>query len=108
MFGPDVPVSLTTDELRQLAEGVRFIEKIRLNPVNKDEMAEELKSARQLFNKSVALCVALPAGTVLKSEHLTGKKPGTGIPAARISEIVGRRLHRDCTADQLLREDDLD
>ena len=27
MFGPDVPVSFTTDELRQLVEGVRFIEK---------------------------------------------------------------------------------
>src|SRR5437667_12254227 len=35
MFGPDVAASGTTGELRQLVEGVRFIEGMQLHPVDK-------------------------------------------------------------------------
>lgn len=108
MFGPDVPVSITTDELRQLVEGVRFIERMQAHPVSKDEIADQLKDMRKLFNQSVVLRVDLPAGTILRKEHLTTKKPGTGIPADRVDSLAGRRLLLDCPADQLLREEDLE
>jgi hypothetical protein len=36
------------------------------------------------------------------------KKPGTGIPAGRMSEIVGRRLRRSLAIDEQLRFEDLD
>jgi N-acetylneuraminate synthase len=107
MFGPDVPVSLTTAEVRQLVEGVRFIERAQANPVDKDEIAEQLSEMRGLFNKSVVLRGDLSAGTVLNREHLTAKKPGWGIPANRMDALIGRTLRRDCSADQLLREEDL-
>ena len=32
MFGPDVPASVTTTELGQLVEGIRFIEKMKATP----------------------------------------------------------------------------
>jgi N,N'-diacetyllegionaminate synthase len=32
MFGPDVPASVTMEELRQLVDGIRFVEKMRANP----------------------------------------------------------------------------
>lgn len=107
MFGPDVPASVTTVELRQLVEGVRFIEKMMASPVDKDAMAHELAPMRDLFIKSVVARVDLPAGTVLQEEHLTVKKPGTGIPAMRLPELIGRRLARAVQADEMLREDDL-
>ncbi|OGP61646.1 MAG: hypothetical protein A2169_04305 [Deltaproteobacteria bacterium RBG_13_47_9] len=107
MFGPDVPASVTTAELRQLVEGVRFITKMRANPVDKNQIAKELNGMRKMFNKSIALRKDLPAGMVLAAEHLTGKKPGTGIPVERIPQIVGRKLVRDVNADALLQEDDL-
>lgn len=107
MFGPDVPVSITTTELRQLVDGVRFIENARTHPVDKDSMASDLMGMRKLFTKSVVVRVPLAAGTVLCPEHLTGKKPGTGIPAERMVELFGRVLRRDVTADQILLEDDL-
>jgi N-acetylneuraminate synthase len=50
----------------------------------------------------------LAAGTVLGPEHLTVKKPGTGIPAARLRDLVGRRLRRAVAADHLLAESDLE
>jgi N,N'-diacetyllegionaminate synthase len=108
MFGPDVPVSLITTELGQLVEGIRFIEKINAHPADKDAMAAELAPMRHLFIKSVVARMDLPAGTVLRKEHLTVKKPGTGIPASRLEELVGRRLRKDVATDDLLHEEALD
>jgi N,N'-diacetyllegionaminate synthase len=108
IFGPDVPVSLTTAELGQLVEGIRFIEKINAHPVDKDAMAAELAPMRQLFTKSVVARMDLPTGTVLRKEHLAVKKPGTGIPASRLEELVGRRLRKDVATDELLQEAALD
>jgi len=107
MFGPDVSSSITTSELRQLVQGIRFIEKMKANPVDKDLMAKAMAALRATFTKSVVIRRDLPAGTALQEEHLTVKKPGTGIPAARLSEVIGRRLRRPVKADSLLSKEDL-
>lgn len=104
MFGPDVPASVTLEELRQLVEGIRFIEAMRAHPVDKDAMAETMAPLRHLFTKSVVACTDLPAGTVLRAEHLTVKKPGTGIPAARLHDLIGRTLSCAVARDQCLAE----
>jgi len=108
MFGPDVVASVTSDELRIMIEGIRFIERMQANPVEKNAMAGETAHLRKLFTRSVALRQALDAGTVLESAHLAAKKPGTGLPASRLPELVGRRLKRALPADTLLSEDDLE
>lgn len=108
MFGPDVPASVTTSELSQLVQGVRFIERMNAHPVSKDEAAEEMQPLRQLFTKSVVARTALAAGTVLQAEDLILKKPGTGIPAARLPELIGVRLRRAVERDELLHETDLE
>ncbi|CAN5835585.1 N-acetylneuraminate synthase [soil metagenome] len=108
MFGPDVPSSITTTELRQLVDGVRFIETMRAADVDKDVMAQDLSSLRKLFTKSVVARTDLVAGTALRLEDLVVKKPGTGIPAARLPELVGRTLRHSVAADSLLAEADLE
>jgi len=107
MFGPDVPASITTAELQQLVEGIRFIEKMMSCPVDKEKMARDMEGLRNMFTKSVVARKDLPAGIVLRLEHLTLKKPGTGIPAARLPEIIGRRLKEPVKADALIPEDAL-
>lgn len=108
MFGPDVKASVTTTELRQLAEGIRFIERMRLNPVAKDDMAAELAPIRSMFSKSVALRHALPAGSILRAEDLTLRKPGTGMSADQLPAMIGRRLRRDIAAGEFLQDSDAD
>ena len=108
MFGPDVPASLTTAELTQLVEGIRFIEQMKANPVDKDAEASDLEGMRKLFNKSIVARVDLSAGTVLQREHVSLKKPGDGIPASKLFQVINRRLRRSVAADTLLREEDLD
>ena len=107
MFGPDVPASVTTSELRQLVEGVRFIEKMMESPIDKDSASAELSTVRNLFTKSVVARIPITAGTVLGEEHLTAKKPGTGIPAARLSGLIGARALRFIQKDELLKDTDI-
>jgi N-acetylneuraminate synthase len=107
MFGPDSPVSLEPAELRSLVEGVRFLERARTAPVDKDDVAAELDGMRNLFGKSLVSTQALPAGTVLADEHRTAKKPATGIPASERASVVGRVLREDVEAGHVLARDDL-
>jgi N-acetylneuraminate synthase len=108
MFGPDVPASLTTGEFRQLVEGVRFIEKMHANPVDKDAIAEEMQPLREAFFKSVVARGDLPAGVILERGHLTIKKPGTGVPADQIETLIGRKLRRALMKNELIQEEDLE
>jgi N-acetylneuraminate synthase len=107
-YGPDVPASVTTSELRQLVEGVRFIETMVDHPVDKDQIAVELQPLRKAFFKSIVARYDLPPGTVISEKHLTFKKPGNGIPISGLASIVNRRTRRAVAADSLLREDDLE
>ena len=106
-FGPDVSSSLTVPELAQLVEGIRFIETMQSHPLDKDAVADELDAMRRLFTKSLVARADLAEGTVLTEAHLSIKKPGTGIPAAHLTAVIGRRLARDVQADEVLRETDL-
>ncbi len=106
-FGPDVPASITTSELKQLVQGVRFIEQILAHPVNKEEMAKDLSELRLIFGKSIVAARDLAAGSILAIEDLAFKKPGTGIPANELETIIGKRLVRALKADDLLAVSDL-
>ncbi len=108
MFGPDVIASITTAELRQLVDGIRFIERMRANPLDKDASARETDPLRRLFTRSVVARRALARGTVLGSDDLTLKKPGTGLPPDRLPDLVGKRLARAVAEDQLLAADDVE
>jgi N,N'-diacetyllegionaminate synthase len=107
MFGPDVPASITTNELRQLSEGIRFIERMNSHPIDKDLLFSEMKPIRELFTKSVVARCNLPVGTVLTEKDLALKKPGTGIPSERLPDLIGRTLRHSVKADQMLQETDV-
>jgi N,N'-diacetyllegionaminate synthase len=106
MFGPDVPASVTTGELNQLVDGIRFIERMRNNPVDKNLFAEEVLSLRRLFTKSIVAGMDLPKDTVLEEKHLRIKKPGSGLPGERIKDLIGKKLLRDIKTDEQILEGD--
>ena len=109
MFGPDMPVSVTTAELRQLAEGVRFIERALAHPLDKDAAAREMQSMRQTFNKALVARRDLQAGHRLSRADLTARKPASaGIPAQRLEEVLDKPLQRDLAEGEFITEADLD
>lgn len=107
MFGPDVPVSLTSSELKQLVEGVRFIETALENPVDKMEMADSLSEMRAIFGKSLVLKQDLQKGETIRRESLTAKKPALGVLAENVSLVLGKKLNRDKKAGEFLKIEDL-
>lgn len=106
-FGPDTSSSLTTAELRQLVDGIRFVERALAHPVDKDAAAAELSELRVLFGKSVVAARDLAAGSLLREEDLALRKPATGIPAAELDSLISRRLARAVAANQQITVKDL-
>ncbi len=108
MFGPDVIASVTPDELRQIVEGVRFIEKMQSHPVDKSSPLKETQPLRDIFLKSIVAVADLRQGTVLTLDNITTKKPGTGIPADQFEQTLGKRLRRSVKRDIPLVPEDLE
>ncbi len=108
MFGPDVPASVTFDELKAIVAARDAFRIIDGNPVDKDAEAAELEAMRKLFGKSLAVARDLSIGTLLTADMLTLKKPGNGMPADAMATLVGRRLARAVSADRLLKPEDLE
>ena len=103
-YGPDAALALEPDELEDLVEGVREIETMLANPVDKDDL-EPFAEMKRVFEKSVVAVASIPAGGTIEREMLAAKKPGTGIPAARLEEVVGRIARAEIAADTVVTEE---
>jgi sialic acid synthase SpsE len=106
LYGPDAALAAEPDELEELVEGVREIETMLASPVDKDDLAP-FAEVKRVFEKSVVAAADIPAGAVIERGMLAAKKPGTGIPARRLEEVVGRTARTDIPADTVLTEDSL-
>jgi N-acetylneuraminate synthase len=107
LFGPDVSASVTFEEFQLIRAARDSFERMDRHPVDKDAIAQDLGPLRAMFGKSLALVSDLRAGERLSSQHLTLKKPATGIPPDRMIEVLGRRLARDVSSERLLAWEDL-
>ncbi len=106
-YGPDAALGLEPDELRSLIDGIREIETMLGSTVDKDDLAP-FGEMKRVFEKSVVSVTDIPAGTALKASMLAAKKPGSGIPARRLPELLGRRARTDIAADTVLTEADVE
>lgn len=106
-FGPDVAASITSSELKQLVEGVRFIDRALQSPLDKNKEAAGLSSLRSTFMKGVYVKRAVKAGTTFGINDLVLKKPQVGLPAERVTEVVGRKSRRDIPEGDAVLEEDL-
>jgi N,N'-diacetyllegionaminate synthase len=106
MYGSDAANAMEPADFQVFAKGLHEIWAMLAAPVDKDDISP-YREMKQIFEKSVITARALPAGAALARTDLAFKKPGSGIPAARYREVVGRRLNRDLPADHLLSETDL-
>jgi N,N'-diacetyllegionaminate synthase len=105
LYGPDHHASLEPADLARLVEGVRQVHAALGDGLKEKDPG--LDPARATFEKSVVARSPIPAGSVIEMSMLTTKRPGNGIPAARLPEVVGRTAGRDIEPDRLLVEDDL-
>jgi N,N'-diacetyllegionaminate synthase len=105
LHGPDHHASLEPADLARLVEGVRQVEAALGNGAKERDPA--LDPVRATFEKSVVTVAAVPEGAVIERSMVATKRPGDGIPAARLDDVVGRRAARTIDADRLVEEEDL-
>ena len=103
--GPDHAASLDPAGFGRYVAAVRRAEAM-LGPAVKRRLDVE-RDVAAVSRQSVCTTRDLPAGHVLTRDDLTVKRPGTGVPAARLDGVVGMRLARAVEAGRVLRDDDL-
>lgn len=106
MYGSDAKHSLEPDELADLVRGIRAIEAMLANPVDKDDIGR-FKVMKETFEKSLVTLVEIPKGVIITREMIGIKKPGRGIPPGRLGSVIGKMAARDISSDTMLSPNDL-
>ena len=105
MPGWDHKVSANPEEMKFLcSESKRIIDALGSGRkvVSEAEMEKRLK-----FRRGLVINRPMKEGQVIVYEDLACKRPGTGIPADRMREVIGRRVGHDFEADKTLFWEDL-
>jgi N-acetylneuraminate synthase len=101
MFGPDVSSSIDFQEFSNLKVFRDDFKEIT-KPVNKDAVAEQLKSTRELFGRSLGLVRNFSRGEVPSVTDFNLKKPAGGLKGEDRTKFTGKSLARDYDISQLL------
>jgi len=104
--GPDHSASLEPGELKRMIDQIRHLESA-LGDGIKRPMPSEMNT-REVARKSLVALSDLPAGISLSKEHLTIKRPGTGISPADLERVIGLKLKVAIQQDQVICWDHLD
>jgi N,N'-diacetyllegionaminate synthase len=96
--GPDHSFSSDPAELRSLVEGIRVAERA-LGDATIGPTSSEAHG-RKDYRLSCVTARPLTRGDVLTEADVAFRRPGTGLPPAAASWIVGRRIAHDMTAGQ--------
>jgi len=104
--GPDHAASLDPQQFQQYVAFIRQAQIMR-GSIRKEVLSceQDVRSVSRLTHCAER---ALPAGHVLTREDVTIKRPGTGLPAAMLPGVVGRKLLRPVRADHLLHVGDVE
>ena len=101
--GPDQSVSIDFNELGDLVDGIRKIEKAMGH--NK-RVNEKERAIRTWAFRSVVTTRFIQTGTTITEDMLCTKRPGTGIPAHKLGEIVGKKALTDIRQNTMLQSSD--
>ncbi len=98
--GPDHQASLEPAALRAMIDSIRVIELALGDGIKQPRDAES--NTRQIARRSLVAAKQLQAGTILRPEHLTARRPGTAIPPSQLQNVLGRLLVKPVWPDELL------
>ena len=102
--GPDQKASITPGELKELVKGIRAIEKA-LGSIKK--VADDEMPVQRMARESVVSLVDIRKGTVIEENMVWVKRPGTGIPAKYLGEVIGKKAKQDIAANSVITWEDL-
>lgn len=103
MFGPDIPSSISLEQLQFLREFRDDFTRLK-TPVDKDRKATELEEMRSTFGRSLGLIRDMPLGSTVNINDFCLRKPVGGFVWNQRLELVGRKLARPYSIGELLEE----
>lgn len=98
--GPDHRASLEPDEFEAMVRGIRAVESALGN--GRKRPAPEERDTASVARKSLVSSRSLARGTILTEDAIAIRRPGTGLPPATRSQLIGRQLTRDVPAGEIL------
>ena len=104
MYGSDARHSMEPDKFKMLASALMDVWNMLKCPVSKDDVSN-YETMKEIFQKSVVSAMPLEAGIYIDREHLSFKKPGTGIPASEYAGLIGKKLKIDCAENVLMKRE---
>jgi len=107
MYGPDAQMSMEPDEMAMLCFSVKSLETALANPVDKAQV-EQFKDMKKIFQKSIVAVKDIKKGTILSDDMIGYKKPGTGLEPKYYRNIIGKKVTRDLTFDDIIYEGDIE
>jgi N,N'-diacetyllegionaminate synthase len=100
MRGPDHKASLEPNELKQMVNSIRNIEKSLGNGI-KQPSPSELKNIA-IARKSIHLSRDMKEGEIIFENDLVMKRPGDGISPMLMNEIIGKKIICDLKQEHKL------
>tara|TARA_B100001287_G_scaffold14511_1_gene10932 strand:+ start:4601 stop:5623 length:1023 start_codon:yes stop_codon:yes gene_type:complete len=107
MTGPDHAASLEPEELKQMVNGIRNVEKAISGDGFKKPSVSELKN-KIAARKSLHLNSNLDSGDTISEEHIDVKRPGNGICPMEIDNVIGKKVKTRVERGTKLRWEDLE
>lgn len=101
--GPDHAASAGPQEFEQYVRSIRLAE--RMLGGGGKRVLEAEQDVRTVSRQSLVLTRGLIGGQEILEGDLTVQRPGTGIPAAKVREVVGRRVRQAVVAGTMLQWD---
>lgn len=106
MYGSDAKNSMEPFEFKLLCQTINDVWDILDHPVDKNNISNYAEM-KQIFEKSIVAKYDLFLGDIIKKENLAFKKPGSGIIANKYKQLIGKKLMKNYSKDEILNEEDL-
>ena len=104
LYGPDARFSLEPEEFKKLVEDINYVKKALTNKVDKNNL-DSYKEMKLIFQKSIFSNNFIKKGDKFDFNNLAFKKPGSGIPASEIDDIIGKISSKDIEKGTMIKKD---
>ena len=92
--GPDHKASLEPNELKEMVNAIRNIEKAISGNGIKEPTLSEIKNIH-IARKSIHLSKDLKLGSVIREKDIISLRPGDGICTMNWEDIIGKQVNKD-------------
>ena len=104
-IGPDQKVSIDLNELKEMVNEIRNLEKAM---GSEKKVNEKEKIIRDWAFRSIVSTVKIKKGEIITQDMIWSKRPGTGIPSHEMEIVIGKTALKDIESNVMINWNDLE